>query len=202
MFSSAFVIPINEEKTRQHLVDYLQNNEKINSIKMNTKAKYIASGAIIAAMYVALCHLQNLLIPNSASFAIQFRAAEALCVLALFTPAAIPGLTLGCLIFNLISGATALDFVIGSAASCLAACAMWAMRKITVKGYPLPAMLMPALFNGILVGWELAVLLGLPGGFWVNAAYVAIGEVAVLLTLGSAVYFALRSRHLDKRMFE
>ena len=79
---------------------------------------------------------------------------------------------------------------------------MWAMQKITVKGYPLPAMLMPALFNGILVGWELAVLLGLPGGFWLNAAYVAIGEVAVLLTLGSAVYYALRSRHLDKRMFE
>lgn len=43
MFSSAFVIPINEEKTRQHLVDYLQNNEKINSIKMNTKAKRIAA---------------------------------------------------------------------------------------------------------------------------------------------------------------
>ena len=169
---------------------------------MKKNAKNLTRGALLASAYIALTYLQNFLIPGSTSMMIQFRASEALCVLALFTPAAIPGLTLGCLIFNLISGATALDFVIGSAASCLAACAMWAMRKITVKGYPLPAMLMPALFNGILVGWELAVLLGLPGGFWLNAAYVAIGEVAVLLTLGSAVYYALRSRHLDKRMFE
>ena len=168
---------------------------------MRKNVKFLTHGALIAALYVALTYLQNGLLPGSASWAIQFRAAEALCILALFTPAAIPGLTLGCLIFNLISGATALDFVIGSAASCLAAVAMWLLRKVTVKGYPLPAMLMPAVFNGILVGWELAVFLGLPGGFWVNAAYVAIGEVAVLLTLGSAVYFAMRSRRLDTRLF-
>ena len=169
---------------------------------MRKRTHYLARAAIIAALYAVLTHMQNLLIPNSATMAIQFRASEALCVLALFTPAAIPGLTLGCMIFNLISGATALDFVIGSAASCFAAVAMWLLRKVIVKGYPLPAMLMPALFNGILVGWELAVFLGLPGGFWVNAAYVAIGEVAVLLTLGSAVFYAMRSRHLDTRLFE
>ena len=63
--------------------------------------KYLTQAAIIAALYVCLCLLQNLLLPNSASMAVQFRAAEALCVLALFTPAAIPGLALGCLLFNL-----------------------------------------------------------------------------------------------------
>ena len=168
---------------------------------MSKRPRFLAHAAIIAALYTVLTHMQNILLPNSATMAIQFRASEAMCVLALFTPAAIPGLTVGCMLFNMISGATALDFVIGSLASCLAAIAMWLTRKINIKGYPLPAMLMPALFNGVIVGWELAVLLGLPGGFWLNAAYVAIGEAAVLLTLGSALYYTMRSRKLDTRLF-
>ena len=65
------------------------------------KSKFIARGAIIAAAYVALTYLQNFIFPNSTSFAIQFRISEALCVLSLFTPTAIPGLSVGCLLFNL-----------------------------------------------------------------------------------------------------
>ena len=164
---------------------------------MNRKAKYIASGAIIAAMYVALCHLQNLLIPNSASFAIQFRAAEALCVLALFTSAAIPGLSIGCLLFNIsFAGALPLDPIMGTAATALAAGAMYLTRNVTIKGYPLLGLLMPALFNALLVGWELEIYIG--GGFWLNALYVAIGEVAVLLTLGSLLYYTLQKTALRK----
>ena len=68
---------------------------------MRNKSRFLAHGALIAALYVALTYLQNALIPGSASWAIQFRASEALCVLALFTPAAIPGLTVGCVLFNL-----------------------------------------------------------------------------------------------------
>ena len=56
--------------------------------------KNITHAALIGAMYFALTHLQNLLVPNSATWAIQFRASEALCVLSLFTPAAVPGLTI------------------------------------------------------------------------------------------------------------
>ena len=63
---------------------------------MNPKTRYLSHAAIIAALYVVLTHGQNLLFPNSATMAIQFRASESLCVLAFFTPAAIPGLTLGC----------------------------------------------------------------------------------------------------------
>jgi len=59
---------------------------------------------------------------------------------------------------------------------------------------------MPAVFNGILVGWELAVYIG--GGFLLNAVYVAIGEAAVLLVPGSVLYFAMKKRGLDKRLFE
>jgi uncharacterized membrane protein len=60
-------------------------------------------------------------------------------------------------------------------------------------------MVMPALFNALLVGWELTVYIG--GGFWLNALYVALGELGVLLSLGSLLYYALRSRGLDKRLF-
>ncbi len=167
---------------------------------MRKKTKHITYGAMIAAAYVALTYLQNALIPNSTSFAIQFRAAEALCVLALFTPAAIPGLSVGCFLFNLsYAGALPLDAVVGTLATALATWTMYASRKITIKGFPLLALLMPALWNGIFVGWELAVYIG--GGFWLNAFYVAVGELAVLLTLGTALYYAMKSKGLS-RLFD
>ena len=167
---------------------------------MRKNTRFLVHAAIIATLYVVLTHMQNILLPNSATMAIQFRASEALAVLALFTPAAIPGLALGCLLFNLtFSMALPLDFLVGSAASLLAAWSMWRMRTITLRGYPLPGMLMPAVFNAVLVGWELTVYIG--GGFWLNALYVAIGEVAVLLSLGSALYFTIKNRRLDRRIF-
>lgn len=167
---------------------------------MKNKSRFLAHGALIAALYVALTYFQNFLIPNSATWAIQFRASEALCVLALFTPAAIPGLTIGCLLFNIsFAGALPLDPVVGTLASLLATAAMYLTRRVTFKGYPLLAMLMPALFNALLVGWELDLYIG--GGFWLNALYVAIGEAAVLLTLGSILYYLIRTRHLDSRLF-
>ena len=167
---------------------------------MNRKTRFIVHAALIGALYVVLTYLQNLVIPDSATWAIQFRASEALCVLALFTPAAVPGLTIGCLLFNLsYAGALPLDILVGTAASFLSTAAMWLTRKVTVKGYPLLGLLMPALFNALLVGWELSVYIG--GGFWINAISVAIGEAAVLLTLGTALYYAIRTRHLDSRLF-
>lgn len=167
---------------------------------MTKSTRYLTQAAIIAALYAVLTHLQNLLLPGSATWAIQMRLSEALCVLALFTPAAIPGLTLGCLIFNITyAAALPLDFVLGSAATLLAAEGMWLTRKVTVHGYPLLAMLMPAIANAILVGWELTVYIG--GGFGLNALYVALGEIAVLLIPGSLLYYALKKRGLDSKLF-
>lgn len=167
---------------------------------MNRKVRNLVYGAVLAALYVALTNLQNILLPGSATWAIQFRASEALCVLALFTPAAIPGLTVGCFLFNLnYANALPLDILVGSLATLLACGAMYLARNVKVKQFPAPAMVMPALTNAILVGWELSVYIG--GGFWVNALYVAIGELGVLLTLGSILYVAIRRRGLDKRLF-
>lgn len=167
---------------------------------MTKSTRYLTQAAIIAALYAVLTHLQNLLLPGSTTWAIQMRLSEALCVLALFTPAAVPGLTLGCLIFNITyAAALPLDFVLGSAATLLAAEGMWLTRRVTVHGYPLLAMLMPAIANAILVGWELTVYIG--GGFGLNALYVALGEIAVLLVPGSLLYYALKKRGLENTLF-
>ena len=167
---------------------------------MNRKIRFIVYAAVTAALYAVLTHLQNLLLPGSTTWAIQFRASEAMCVLALFTPAAIPGLTIGCLLFNITyAQALPLDVLVGSLATLLSVGAMYLTRRITIKGYPAIAMVMPALFNAVLVGWELTVYMG--GGFWLNALYVALGELGVLLSLGSLLFFAIRRRGLDKRLF-
>ena len=167
---------------------------------MSKNVRHLTHGALIAAMYVALTYLQNFLIPGSATWAIQFRVSEALCALAIFTPAAIPGLTVGCLLFNLsYAAALPLDFLVGSLATFLAVLTMRLARKWTVLSLPLLSLLMPALWNGLLVGWELSVYIG--GGWLLNGIYVAIGEAAVLLILGSALYYTLRSRNLGARLF-
>lgn len=167
---------------------------------MRKNTRYLVQGALIAALYAVLTHLQNLLIPDSASFAIQFRASEALCVLAFFTPSAIPGLTIGCLLFNIsFAAALPLDFLLGPLATLLATAGMYLTRRWTLKGYPLFGLLLPAVSNAFIVGWELSVYIG--GGFWINALSVAIGEAAVLLTLGSALFYAMKLRKLDIRLF-
>ena len=167
---------------------------------MKNKVRSITYGAIIAALYAALTYLQLFIFPDSTSWAIQFRVSEALCVLAFFTPAAVSGLTLGCLLFNLsFSGALPLDFLIGSLATFLCTGSMYLTSKLTFKGYPLIGMLLPALSNALLVGWELDLYLG--GGFWLNALYVTIGELAVLLSLGSLLYRFLEKTNLAVRLF-
>lgn len=167
---------------------------------MKNRSLYLAHAAIIAALYAALTHMQNLILPGSASWAIQMRLSEALCILAFFTPAAIPGLTVGCLLFNItFAAALPLDILVGSLATFLAAQSMWLTRKLLFRNLPVIGLLMPALFNAVLVGWELTVYIG--GGFWINALYVALGELAVLLVPGAALYLTMKKRRLDQRLF-
>lgn len=165
------------------------------------RIRYWTHAAIIASLYAVLTHLQNMIIPGSGSWAIQCRLSEALCVLAFFTPAAIPGLTVGCLVFNItFAAALPLDWIVGSLATLAAAVAMWRLRRALTAGCPLAGMLMPAASNALLVGWELSVYIG--GGFWFNAVYVAIGELIVMFTFGGVLYFMIKQRHLDKLLFQ
>lgn len=170
------------------------------------KTQFIVYAAVLAALYVVLTYAQNILLPGTTSMAIQFRASEALCVFAFFTPAVIPGLTIGCLLFNVSNaGALPLDWLVGTLATLLATSAMYATRRVRIKKWPFLGLLMPGLFNAPIVGAELAVYLGENGFTWpvfgLNALYVFIGETAVLLTLGSVLYFALNAAPVRKRLF-
>lgn len=159
---------------------------------MRNRARHLAHGAVLAALYVALTHMQNLLLPGSATWAVQLRLSEALCVLAFFTPAAAPGLAVGCLIFNLTyAAALPLDAIVGSLATWLACRCMWCLRR-----KPFPGLAMPALWNALLVGWELTVYIG--GGFLLNAGLVALGELIVLFTFGAVLAAAIRRRGLAR----
>ena len=168
---------------------------------MKQKTRNITRAAIIGAMYVVLTYAQNFIFPDSATWAIQFRASEALCVLALFTPAAVPGLTIGCLLFNLsYAGALPLDWLAGSFATFLACGSLLLLRR-----FPLLALSMPAWFNALFVGWELTIYLGDTGftmaAFWLNALCVAAGELGVMYTLGWLLYRYLNRSRMAQRIF-
>ena len=153
---------------------------------------YLTQAAIIAALYATLTVGQNLLFPGTASMAVQFRVAEVLAVLAIYTPAAIPGLTIGCIIANISSVTAGLgfyDMIFGSVASLLAALTMYGLRNIRIKNIPWLALLMPAVFNGVIVGFEIDFFF--IGNlhfnfvdFLIQGGCVALGELGVLLILG------------------
>lgn len=157
----------------------------------NKHLLYLTQAAIIAALYATLTIAQNALLPGTASAAVQFRVAEVLTVLAVYTPAAIPGLTIGCVIANISSVTAGLgfyDMIFGSLASLLAAIAMYLLRNVRIKSIPFLALLMPAIFNGIIVGLEIAIFFLDTGftltGFLISGGCVALGELVVLLVLG------------------
>lgn len=153
---------------------------------------HLVQAAVIAALYAVLTVGQNLLFPGTASMAVQFRVAEVLTVLAIYTPAAIPGLTVGCIIANISSVTAGLgfyDMVFGSVASLLAAVTMYLLRNVRLRNIPVPALLMPAVFNGLIVGFEIDFFFigNLSfnfADFLVQGGFVALGELGVLLILG------------------
>ena len=159
-------------------------------MKVNKKRiACIIIGALIGAVYTALTF-------TSAFFGlaygnIQFRISEALTIMPVFTPVAIPGLIIGCILSNLTSTLGPIDVIVGAAATALAATCSYLFRKVTVKGFP-----MPVLFNGVIVGAEI-VLLTMPeevafSVFLINALEVAAGEAAVLAILGVPLYYFIR----------
>ena len=172
-------------------------------MNINKRNHNLAVGAIIAALYAVLVFTQEMLFPNSASAAVQFRVAEALTVLALFTPAAIPGLTIGCALSNvLFVGALPLDVVLGSFATFLAAACMYKLRDVTMKGIPVLSLLMPAIFNGVIIGLEIEIFFIEDPfhftSFLIQGGLVALGELGVLFTLGILLFRVIKNKKLEK----
>ena len=164
---------------------------------MNKKysTRYLVTGAIIAALYIVLTFLSNAF--GLAYGPIQFRISEALAILPILTPAAIPGLVIGCLISNMLSF-NMLDMLFGTLATLIAAILTRAFRNIKTFGIPLLSIFPPIILNALIVGAEISIFYlegaSLWGGFLISALEVGLGQTAVCFLLGLPLYFALKDK--------
>ncbi len=169
---------------------------------MNKRQKQITlliHGALIAAIYAAATYA----ISAIAYGPVQFRISEALTVFSVFTPAAVPGLTIGCILSNISSPYGVWDIIFGSGATLLAAVSARALRRITFKGIPVLSILMPVVFNALIVGAEITFFFPSDGGaslsaFAVSALQIGLGELAVCLLGGIPLYIAISKTKLFK----
>ena len=175
---------------------------------MKKSTIYLVQASIIAALYAVLTVGQNMILPGTASMAVQFRVSEVLTTLAFFTPAAIPGLTIGCVIANISSVAAGLgiyDMVFGSLASLVAALTMYGLRNVKIKGIPFLGLLMPAIANGIIVGFEIdfffvgSMSFNLVD-FLIQGGFVALGELLVLFILGVPFVMMMNKSGFGEKM--
>lgn len=143
------------------------------------KVTFITQAAAIAALYVVLTLLANAL--GLASYAIQVRFSEALTILPFFTPAAIPGLFVGCLISNLLCGSILWDIVFGSLATLIGAVGTYLIRKKLPEWC---ACIPPILANTIIVPFVLAYAYHFEGGIPYFMLTVGIGEIISCGILG------------------
>lgn len=161
--------------------------------KKNSKINYIIHSALIAAAYVGLTFLSNIF--GLAYGPIQLRISEVLTILPIFTPAAIPGLTIGCFIAN-IASFNMLDMVFGSFATLIAAILTFLIRNIKFKNLPLLAMFPPVIINALIIGFEIAFFF-LPKGFYffgflISALEVGVGQLIVCYGLGIPFYLTIK----------
>ncbi|MBE6761803.1 MAG: QueT transporter family protein [Ruminococcaceae bacterium] len=163
-------------------------------MKSKQKTNFLVTGGLIAALYAVATYFSAAL--GLAYGGIQFRFSEALTILPAFTPAAIPGLIIGCFIGNLGSPFGVVDILLGTLATALAAVCSYYTRKITLKGLPLLSIFFPVLFNAVIVGTEVAYFLpeGISWiGFWICAAEVALGELVMCYGLGIPLFLILKN---------
>ena len=182
-------------------LNYAQRNRR--------RIRRLAEGAIIAALYVALTWLANAV--GLSGMAVQVRFSEALCVLTLFTPAAVPGLWVGCMLANLTTGAMMWDIVFGSLATLVGALGGWSLgclsRRMKRDGHVLRAAAMKWLIplptvvaNTVTVPLILIYAYALEGSFPLFALTVGIGELVSAWFLGLLLMFPLERK--EKMIFK
>lgn len=161
----------------------------------------LAQSALIAAIYAAATYLSAVF--GIAYGGIQFRLSEALMIFSVFSPAAIPGLAVGCILGNIASPMGIWDIVFGSFATLLSALSSRKLRNIRIRNLPLLSLLMPVIFNGIIIGAELTLLI--PDSksgmalFIINSLEVMAGELTVCLAGGIPVYYAIEKSNFLKK---
>ncbi len=157
----------------------------------HTKILFITRAAMIAALYVVLTYLVNLL--GLANGAIQVRISEALTILPAFSPAAIPGLFVGCVLSNTLTGCALWDIVFGSLATLIGAVETYLLRSAKPILQPLP----PILANTLIIPFVLKYVYGMTDGIPYLMLTVGIGEVISCGVLGLILHRVLQP-HKDR----
>ena len=150
----------------------------------NKKVLFITQAAVIAAIYVVLTAIAAGF--DLASGMIQVRFSEALTVLPFFTPAAIPGLAIGCLIANIVTGCMLPDVIFGTLATLLGAIGSWYLRKNKIL-----VTIPPVVSNAIIIPFVLTYAYKIPGGIPLQMLTVGAGEVISCVIIGSILLRAL-----------
>ena len=148
------------------------------------KVLFLTQAAVIAALYCVLTMFVNAF--NLANGAIQVRISEALCVLPFFTPAAVPGVIIGCFLSNILTGCALPDIIFGTLATALGAVATYKLRD-----HRFLCTLPPVISNMIIIPLVLEYAYHLEGGIPFFAVTVGAGEVISCVVLGSLLISAL-----------
>lgn len=157
---------------------------------MNKSVKSIVTGGCIAAIYVVLSMLCAAL--GLASGVIQVRISEALCILPIMTGAAVPGLFVGCLVANALSGCALWDIVFGSLATLVGAVG----TRLIGSKHPIISLIPPILANVIVVPLILTKVYAVPDAYWVIVLTVGLGEVLSCGVCGFVLYKMLHKRKI------
>lgn len=151
----------------------------------HTNVQKITFGGVIAALYIVLTLVANAF--GLASGAIQVRISEALTILPVFTTAAIPGLTVGCVLANIITGCLPWDIVFGSLATLIGA-----VGTRLLKEKPLLAWIPPVISNMAIIPVVLQKVYGVPDAWWYLVLTVGAGEVISCGVLGLLLYHSAK----------
>lgn len=158
-------------------------------MKRKNLTLYTTRGAIIAAIYVALTAIASAV--GLSSGAIQFRISEALCILPIFMPEAVPGLFIGCLVSNILSGCVVWDVIFGSIATLIGAIGARLLFKLPEKFKWVCTL--PTIFaNAIIVPFVLIYAYGIADAYWILMISVAIGEIVCAGIGGDALYYIMK----------
>ncbi|HZJ58203.1 MAG TPA: QueT transporter family protein [Clostridia bacterium] len=151
----------------------------MTSIRTNKKTRFIVEAAALGAVYAVI----TILLAPISYGQIQVRVAEALTILPYFTPSAIPGLFVGCIIANIFQG-NLMDIIFGSLASLAAGFLSRHMPRSWLV--PLP----PVIVNGLVIGWVLHVVEGLP--YWLTVGTITLGQIVACYGLGYPLFLVLQ----------
>ena len=161
--------------------------------EMKNNTLKLVTGGLIAALYVVLTVLAAQF--NLASGAIQVRFSEALTIMPVFTAAAVPGLTIGCVLANLLTGCAAWDVVFGSLATLIGA-----VGTRLLKDKPLLAWIPPVLSNMAIIPIILIKVYAVPDAWWFLVLTIGAGEIISCGLLGLLLWRSLKNIPQIKEM--